>query len=564
MSTTAAPPRRSPFISPARGPSPRRAPAPPVVAAGLLAAAASIVAWLIADPHTPDLAAAVYRADLYRAAGFVVFDNNWYAGHDVPGYSLLFPPFAALVGLRAAGALAVLASTALFAAIVARRYAPGPALVACVAFGLAASADLWIGRLTFALGVTLGLAAVLAATRGRWWLAAPLSGLCAAASPVAGAFLVLAALAYALAERAPGRGAALGAPALVVVGGMAVLFPEGGHEPFPATSFAAALAAALVFLALVPSSERALRIGGVLYLLAVVAALLVPSPMGSNVDRLGVLFALPLLIAAAASQPRRRRHAPLGVLALAAAGLAVWIAWGPVREVAKVSGDPSTTVAYYAPLERFLEAHLRLPARIEVPLTRSHWEVALLGARYALARGWERQLDTRYDALFFGKGLLPPSAYHAWLLAEAVRYVALPDVALDGSSIAEARLLRAGTPFLRPVFASAHWRVWEVVDARPLASGPGALVALGHDRFTLRAVHAGRFVVRIHYTRYWALPRGAGCVGRAAGGWTEVVAQRAGLVTVRARFSLGRALGGATVCRGGPGASARLRSSRSL
>ena len=205
-----------------------------------------------------------------------------------------------------------------------------------------------------------------------------------------------------------------------------------------------------------------------------------------------------------------------------------------------MTGDPSTSAAYYAPLERFLDANLRVPARVEVPLTRSHWEVALLGEHYALARGWEKQLDTRYDALFFGKGPLPPSAYRAWLLADAVRYVALPDVALDGSSAAEGRLLRTGAPFLRPVFTSAHWRVWEVVGAAPLARGPGALVALGHDFFTLRTRAAGRFLVRIHYTRYWALPRGAGCVGRAPGGWTEVVAARAGLVTVR-RAVLARA-----------------------
>jgi hypothetical protein len=37
------------------------------------------------------------------------------------------------------------------------------------------------------------------------------------------------------------------------------------------------------------------------------------------------------------------------------------------------------------------------PIRIEVPFTSSHWDATILGERFDLARGWERQLDTRYD-----------------------------------------------------------------------------------------------------------------------------------------------------------------------
>ncbi len=239
-----------------------------------------------------------------------------------------------------------------------------------------------------------------------------------------------------------------------------------------------------------------------------------------------------------------RRVVPAGLVAL---GLATWIVWGPVREVAKASGDPSVDAAYYAPLERFLEAHLDTPARIEVPLTRSHWEAALLGERFALARGWERQLDTRYDGLFFG-GALTSDAYHAWLLANAVRYVALPDVALDSSSRAEARLLLAGAPYLAPVFRSAHWRVWQVTDAAPLARGPGTLTALGRADFTLRAGAPGSFIVQVHYTRYWTVTAGHGCVGPGPGGWTHVRASTPGVLTVSARFSWARALGGASSC----------------
>src|SRR5262249_57961836 len=77
---------------------------PLALAAGLLGV------WLIVDPRTPDLAAAMYRLGLFRQLGFAVWDEHWYAGHHLPGYSLLFAPLASLLGLRLTCLLAVLAS----------------------------------------------------------------------------------------------------------------------------------------------------------------------------------------------------------------------------------------------------------------------------------------------------------------------------------------------------------------------------------------------------------------------------------------------------------------------
>ena len=85
---------------------------------GILTAAVGVAVWLIVDPRTPDLAGQVYRANLFREAGFLVWDSRWYGGHDIPGYSLVFPPLGALVGVRAVGAAAVLASATLFERIV--------------------------------------------------------------------------------------------------------------------------------------------------------------------------------------------------------------------------------------------------------------------------------------------------------------------------------------------------------------------------------------------------------------------------------------------------------------
>jgi hypothetical protein len=220
----------------------------------------------------------------------------------------------------------------------------------------------------------------------------------------------------------------------------------------------------------------------------------------------------------------------------------VWIVWGPVRETRAVAGSPATRASYYAPVERFLLAHGAGVERVEVPLTRSHWEAAMLAPSVSLARGWEKQLEERYDAALLGPGL-NASGYRAWLQREAVSYVALPDVRLDSSSAREGRLIRRGEGYLREVFASAHWRVYAVRDATPLLAGAGRVTALGSDTFALDAFRPGRLLMRVHYTRYDTVLSGAGCVASAPGGWTYVQARAAGPIVVGARFSLDRALG---------------------
>ncbi|MCW3028148.1 MAG: hypothetical protein JWN81_1359, partial [Solirubrobacterales bacterium] len=138
-----------------------------------------LAVWLIVDPRTPDLAAQVYRVDLFHQLGFAVWDEHWYAGHHLPGYSLLLPPLGSLLGLRLAGALAVLASALLFERIVLELYGTA-ARWAAAFFAVAAVCDVWIGRVAFALGVSFAVAAVLALVRGRPRLAAVLAALGAA------------------------------------------------------------------------------------------------------------------------------------------------------------------------------------------------------------------------------------------------------------------------------------------------------------------------------------------------------------------------------------------------
>jgi hypothetical protein len=150
----------------------------------------------------------------------------------------------------------------------------------------------------------------------------------------------------------------------------------------------------------------------------------------------------------------------------------------------QASNERSARFSFYTPVIRYLESQSRgAPMRIEVAFISSHWDAVILGRRFFLARGWERQLDMKNDALFY-EPRLTARAYHAWLLETGVRFVVLSDAPLDYSSLQEAALIRGGLPFLHEVFKSAHWRVYAVRGARPLASGPGELTAMDGDGFT--------------------------------------------------------------------------------
>jgi hypothetical protein len=189
---------------------------------------------------------------------------------------------------------------------------------------------------------------------------------------------------------------------------------------------------------------------------------------------------------------------------------------------------------------RFLQSRPRAGGfRVEIPLTENHWEARhVAGGRdgIPLARGWERQLDRRFGALFYDGGL-DAAGYRAWLDERAVAYVAVPDVALDAAGRDEARLVDAGLPYLRPVWRNAHWRVFAVTRPTPLASGAGAAARLSPTGVTLRAAGAGDVLVRVHHTRWWRVTAGRACVRAGPGGMTLVRVLAPGTVRLQARIA---------------------------
>jgi hypothetical protein len=516
---------------------PDRSWAAPIV---LAAAAASL--YLILQPMSADLAAQTYRVTLFRQHGLTLWDGQWYGGHHIPGYSVLFPPVAALVGVRWAGAIAAVAAAWLFAVLTRREFGDRARLGASW-FAFSTFTTLLSGRLAFGFGMTMGLAALLALQRDKRVLGIALGVLTALSSPVAGVFLALAGAAWWLGTRR-GAAAALVAAAVLPVAGLSILFPEGGVEPFSLGAYWPAPACALIGYFVIPREEKVLRAGVWVFLFVATAAFFISSPLGSNVMRLGPLVAGPL--AACAFLHRR----PRVLLALVVPLL--WWQWSAAyKDVHTASKDPAVHAAYFQPLLGFLRVHQNpsaVPARVEIPFTRDHWEAAYVAPYVPLARGWERQLDTSVDKLFYQRPLTA-KRYHTWLHQLGVKWVALPDSELDYSSQQEAALIRSGLPYLRLVWSSAHWSVYRVTDAQPLAKGSATLVAQTATSETLYAHRPGRTLLHVRYTPYWQLSEGLGCVSRSRTGWTELQIFQPGPVKLTTSWSPGRIASNAPRCR---------------
>ncbi len=424
------------------------------VLAPTLLATAIAAAYLIWAPASQDLAAATFRAEFFERNGFETWNDLWYSGHYLLSYSVLYPPIAALVGVRETGALVVVAAAALFAVLARRRFG-GTALVPALWF--AAGVSLWLltGRLPFLLGVPLGLGALLAADRAHGGLSGLLAALAALASPVAGLFVALAGAAIAIAgERR--RGAWLALAALTPILVLNLAFPLGGEEPFVFSAFIAVPLLGAAVLWLVPREYRALRIGAILYTVLALAVFLVPNSLGGNVTRLGALLAGPVL--ALVLWPRGRL-----VVVAVSIPLLYWQLLAPVRDVRKAAGDPATERAYFEPLlsELDLATAGEGAVRIEVTPTENRWEAAYVAPEYPLARGWLRQLESD-DFELFTDGSLTSQAYRGWLDTNGVSYVAVPDADLDYLAEDEVELIDAGLDYLEPVWAGEHWRLYRV------------------------------------------------------------------------------------------------------
>lgn len=502
-----------------------------LVAAGL--GVASALALVAVAPSGGDAPAHVYRVFLVRE-GVYLWDNLWFAGtYPLASYSLLYYLPAALLGNVVLVVAAVVASAGLFASLAVREWGEA-ARWPVRAFAVLASAPLFTGTYSYALGLAALLGSLRALQAGRGVLALLLAALTLGVSPLAFAFLCLAWAAAFFARRGWSRRTLALAAGLLLVAclelAVLLLFPTEGIYPFEPWILAGTLGVAGSAAALAWSAPRArpLAVLFLLWALAALAGFLVPSPLGGNLARLNTLvFPLVLLSALLA----RFRPRPLAVAALAAAfafNLAPYLVTIPAR----ADGDQrAARRAFWEPALRFLRDHRNANYRVEVVPTYDHWEAYFLPrAGFALARGWYRQLDLAANPALY-RTPLTADAYRAWLRRLGVRYVLLADARLGLMGAArEARLLRSGRSGLALAFRSRDWTIYRLPDPAPILTGPraAALSSLGHERIAGWTGGRGAYRLRVRYSRYLRVRAGPVCLRPAGDGMTTLVARAPG------------------------------------
>ena len=250
--------------------------------------------------------------------------------------------------------------------------------LAAIWFALGTVANLIVGRVTFALGIAFGLAAVYALQRRRPVLAVAAAFLCALSSPLAGAFLALGGAAWALSQREPARrGDRSRDRRARAARSHRGAVSDAGSEPYEPWALAWDLGLCLA-IAIAAWRVQALRWGAALYAIAAVCAFMVATPLGGNISRLGQFVGGPLL--ACALLPRRRV-----LLLLLAVPLLIWQWYPTIDGIAYARTDPSTKQSYYTPVVSFLNAQDGPIGRVEIPSTYRHWEAAYAAPYMLLA-----------------------------------------------------------------------------------------------------------------------------------------------------------------------------------
>jgi hypothetical protein len=555
--------------------------------------------YLAAPVLGTDLSAQVARATFFAEHGATPLDFGWYGGISPYGYSLLTPPLMSWLGPddagpRLAGAGALVVSAFCLAALLRRTGAHRPVLggmlsVACLGGNLVS------GRVTYAIGVAFGLIALAALTADRrsWRrpVAATAALLAAAASPVAALFVGLAGVALAFAAYLPRRdspvrprvdrgqvadGVVLATAAGVPLVATAVLFGAGGWMNLSLLDAVRAGVASLVVALLVPC--RPIRIGALLATVGVAAAFAVHTPVGLNATRLAAMFAIPVLAAYARTPAlptqmagrisrhfdafkankivkgpgRYRKTDPSGSRGTEAVGapggdrwrtgvvlatvlVAVAVCQPPVSVPdLRSAGDPTASRGYFQPL---LDELASLPpARVEVVPTRNYWEAAYVPEAAPLARGWLRQADQAHHRLFLD-GSVDADSYRGWLRENGVGYVALAAAEPSWVGRREAELIRAGQPYLTPVWSNPDWTLYEVAGLPAIVDPPTTLVSYTAAELIV-GVPAGDNLIRIRWSRWLRVtgpdggpPDEAACLAKS-GDWTALRVSRPGHYTI--------------------------------
>ena len=460
-------------------PRPRSSASRSRVIAPAVAASLALLA-VLTGARGVDLAAATYRVELFARQGLTLWDSQWYGGHWTFDYSVLFAPIGWLAGIPVMEIVCVAAAAWAFDRLAVARFGRA-GRAGAIAFAVGTVVQVAIGQEPYLLGETLALVALVAAVAKRRPLSLVLAVASALATPLTGAFIAMIAAAWAISSWPDRRWdvVALGLAGFLPVVVIEVLFPGQGTMPFPTINYLGMLGAImpdrhcsqLAARARDRGDRRAVRDRTDVRLRGPERGRQQHHPAGDLL------------------RPRARRHARLGRAALGRARPArgrrdppsLLAQWVPAAKPLLGFANPSLRVAYFQPLLRFLREHDRPLGRVEVVPT-----ALPLGGRPrrrrtvpARARLGACQLDTANNPIFYDPLKPPAASCRAWLFANGVRFVALPDAGLlDYAATCTRRVIvaRRQVPGLRDGLAPTFATGGSTRSAAP----PGSSAALAH------------------------------------------------------------------------------------
>ncbi|MDG9719980.1 MFS transporter [Streptomyces sp. DH24] len=483
----------------------------PALSVTALAGALHILWFFTFANSGGDLAAQDAWAEFVGRHPDSAYNLAWYGGMHPVSYSVVSPYLMSVLGVRTTMMISGTVSAGLLTMVLIRSRSVRNPLWAALAGVFALFCNAASGRVTFGLGTVfaLGAVAVVFCWPYRWrhrrWAkalcAAPLAALATMASPVAGLFVGLVAVALFLQRRRPGAWA-LGLAPAAVVAVSAWLFPFSGTQPMSYASVILPLAFSVLVCVLVPRDWKTVRLTSGVYALSVVLVWLISSQIGSNITRLAMLFAgVALLAALPFTVPRSRKWYALVVSFL---GFNVWIGVKAVNDVVHTAPAASWS-RELAPLVNELQEVRAERGRVEVVPARSHREASALAPYVNLARGWNRQADMERNPLFYDD-TLNSANYHEWLKRWAVHFVVVPKDQPDGDGgERERELVQRGLPYLKQIWGDANWQLFEVTDPTPLAEPNATVLRAEQGEVTVDVRRAGRILIRIPYSPWLSI-----------------------------------------------------------
>lgn len=270
------------------------------------------------------------------------------------------------------------------------------------------------------------------------------------------------------------------------------------------------------------------------------------SPLGNNIGRFFMVFAIPLLFLLRTTGLRRPLpHFDLAMIAIVC--FAVLQFSTPYSHFTDHTDLQQTKASFFAPaLTAAAQLH-DTDHRIHVVALRRHWEAYYFpAAGYAITRGWYRQADAVHNSLFYT--LYGPDEYVRWLRSMGVRYVFLPSAQVDAWSRREVHILKT-SPRFRVVERTGSWTIYRLLDDSPLAvpvagqQGVAQVTAMEHLAVAVKVSAAGDYLLKVTWSPYWRLEEGSGRLRRGPGRFIVLHAQAPGTYRLRLVPSLDVALG---------------------